>query len=223
MECSFPANQAGQSIPNYAEYPEPVSSRNPRFDRSLGATPQSTPHSSALRIVAVLDAGVCERRTRLAGPLFRPAGCAVARAGVRRPCRGRRPSRPRHGGRPAVPGPAGGGVRPAGGAGVRSGLRFTRSRGRMGRLCVQANLSTWHGVKQGEGAHAPKRRAGQGACGARLGTAGPQPPLSPRQPHAPSPAVQPVEINAVKFTTQMNVQMRSRTLSMNGAPAGRRS
>ncbi len=64
---------------------------------------------------AVLDAGICERRTRLAGPQFRPAGCAVARAGVRRPSRGRRPSRPRDGGRTAVPGPAGGGVRPAGG------------------------------------------------------------------------------------------------------------
>ena len=30
-------------------------------------------------------------------------------------------------------------------------------RGRMGRLCVQANLSTWHGVKQGRtGRHAPE-------------------------------------------------------------------
>ena len=80
-----------------------------------GQTPQSTPHSSELRIAAVLDAGICERRTRLAGPPFRPAGCAVARAGVRRPFRGRRSSRPRDGGRTAVPGPAGGGVRPAGG------------------------------------------------------------------------------------------------------------
>ena len=97
---------------------------------------------------AVLEAGICERRTRLAGPLFRPAGCAVARAGVRRPCRGRRPSRPRHGGRTALPGPAGGGVRPAGGAGVRSGALYPL-RGRMGRLCVQANLSTWHGVSRG--------------------------------------------------------------------------
>ncbi len=104
---------------------------------------------------AVVDAGICERRTRLAGPLFRPAGCAVARAGVRRPSRGRRPSRPRDGGRTAVPGPAGGGVRPAGGAGVRSGLLFHPLRGRMGRLCVQANLSTWHCVsKEGAGASA---------------------------------------------------------------------
>ena len=121
----------------------------------------------SLFATAVLDAGICERRTRLAGPLFRPAGCAVARAGVRRPSRGRRPSRPRDGGRTAVPGPAGGGVRPAGGAGVRSGALYPL-RGRMGRLCVQANLSTWHGVKQGEDdGTAPKRRAGRPARGPR--------------------------------------------------------
>ena len=93
----------------------------------------------------------------------------------------------------------------------------------MGRLCVQANLSTWHGVKQGEGRTPPSGGPAKAPAGHVLERQDPQPPLSPRQPHAPSPAVQPVEINAVKFTTQMNVQMRSRTLSMNGAPAGRRS
>ena len=49
-----------------------------------------------------------------------------------------------------------------------AGSPFTLLRGRMGRLCVQANLPTWHGVKQGKtGRHAPKRRAGRPARGPR--------------------------------------------------------
>ena len=118
-------------------------------------------------VLAVLEAGICERRTRLAGPLFRPAGCAVARAGVRRPCRGRRPSRPRHEGRTAFPGPAGGGVRPAGGGRRSERVALDPLRGRMGRLCVQANLSTWHGVEAGGG-----RRHGPEATGRQTRTRG---------------------------------------------------
>ena len=109
---------------------------------------------------AVLDAGICERRTRLAGPPFRPAGCAVARAGVRRPSRGRRPSRPRDGGRTAFPGPAGGGVRPAGLAGVRSGCSPTRSGGGWEDCACKPNLSTWHGVSRGRAGAARPRSGG---------------------------------------------------------------
>ena len=105
-----------------------VSCRRRQGERTEIRRPGRSAAAIALRF-AVVDAGICERRTRLAGPLFRPAGCAVARAGVRRPSRGRRPSRPRDGGRTAVPGPAGGGVRPAGGAGVRSGSSLARSGG----------------------------------------------------------------------------------------------
>ena len=118
-------------------------------------------------VLAVLEAGICERRTRLAGPLFRPAGCAVARAGVRRPCRGRRPSRPRHEGRTAFPGPAGGGVRPAGGAGVRSGLPLTRSGGGWDDCACKPTSQPGTAWKQGEDdGTAPKRRAGRPARGA---------------------------------------------------------
>ncbi len=126
-----------------------------------GPLPGAANRPAALRSRPVLDAGICERRTRLAGPLFRPAGCAVARAGVRRPFRGRRPSRPRDGGRTGVPGPAVGGVRPAGGCrrSERVGLRPLR--GRMGGLCVQANLPTWHGAKAGADGAARPEAAGR--------------------------------------------------------------
>ena len=117
---------------------------------------------------AVVDAGICERRTRLAGPLFRPAGCAVARAGVRRPSRGRRPSRPRDGGRTALPGPAGGGVRPAGGAGVRSGCSSPApgADGTTVRASQPLDLARRE-QGAGGGGTPPKRRAGRPARGPR--------------------------------------------------------
>ena len=125
--------------------------------------------AAATLCVAVLDAGICERRTRLAGPFFRPAGGAVARAGVRRPSRGRRLSRPRDGGRTAVPGPAGSGVRPAGGCRRSERVAIHPLRGRMGRLCVQAKPLKLARRGQGEdgGGTPPKRRAGRPARGPR--------------------------------------------------------
>ena len=50
-----------------------------------------------------------------------------------------------------------------------AGPPFAPLRGRMGGLCVQANLPAWHGAKQGAdgGGTPPKRRAGRPARGPR--------------------------------------------------------